>query len=160
MKPISSPPIYNVIFPKFNEFESSNQKNNYSVNGSSGYLLFKSLFNSLVKIKTLSMFSSPVFSQHRSEQHLDPAKVFSSLFSLSSSLNFFTGDSTYSDSDFEDLILHLVYKSSLLSSLSFSSSSSNIQSDSYMTSQKEFAVFHQLPLHVFSSSFSFYYTLH
>jgi hypothetical protein len=152
--------IYNMTFSEFNEFESLNQKNNYSASSSSGYLSFKSLFNFSVEIKTLLTFSSLVFSQHESEQYLDPAKVFSSLPPLSSSLNFFTGDSTYSDSDFEDFILHLVYGSPPLSSPSSSSPSSNIQSDSRTVSQEEFTTFHQLPLHVFSSSSFFYYTLH
>jgi hypothetical protein len=134
------------------------------VSGSSGYLsvnsLFNSSFNLLVEIKTLSTFSPSVFSLHKSEQHLNSAKVFSPLSSLSSSLNFPTVDFTCSDSDLEDLLFYLAYGSSSSSSPFPPSSSPNKQIDDLMTSQEEFVIFHQLPLHVFSSLFSFYYFLY
>jgi hypothetical protein len=110
---ISFSSIYNVTFSKFDEFESSNQKNNNFVSGS---------FNSLTDIKNSSMFSSSVFLQYRSEQYLDSTIVFSLLSFLSFKLTHFSiVDSSCSYSDFEDLILYLVYRSSPSSPL-FSSS--------------------------------------
>jgi hypothetical protein len=66
-KPISSPPTYSVTFPEFDENHSPNQKNNYFTSGSSSYMSFNSLVNSLSKLTNLNspstLFSS-VFSQY------------------------------------------------------------------------------------------------
>jgi hypothetical protein len=133
-EPISPSLIYNMTFSKFNEFKSLNQKNNYSVSSSSDYLSFNSLFNFPLEIKTLPTFSSSVYSQHKSEQHLDLANVFSLLPFLSFSFNSLIVDSTCLDSDLEDLILQLAYGSPLPSPPSLSSSFPNIQTNSHMAS--------------------------
>jgi hypothetical protein len=91
---ISLPLIYSVTFSEFNENNSLNQKNNYSMSSSSDYISFNSLFNPLVNSPSkltslnspLTLFSS-VLSQHGSEQHLDSATVFSPLSSLSLDLS-------------------------------------------------------------------------
>jgi hypothetical protein len=151
---MSPPPIYRVTFPKFNKNDSSNQKNNNSTSSLSSYVLFNSLFNSPLNINNLLMLFSSVFSYHRSEQHLYPANVFSLLSLLSSFFNSLKVDSTSSNTDFENLILHFTY--------GFATSSSsfpNTSTDS-PTFSKEFAAFYELSLYVFSSSFSHYYSLH
>jgi hypothetical protein len=119
---------------------------------------FNFLFNFLSKLISLnnpSILFSSVFSYHGSEQHLDPAIVFSPLSLLSSNLfNSPKIDSTYTDTEFEKLLLHFTYESS-----SESSFSPNTPTDS-LTTLEEFTAFYQLSLHVFSSFFSYYYSLH
>jgi hypothetical protein len=64
-KPLSSPPIYKVMFSKFNKIDLSNQKNNYSASGLSSYMSNNSLFNFLlilIEIKSSTMLSSLIFS--------------------------------------------------------------------------------------------------
>jgi hypothetical protein len=138
-----------MTFPKFNEIESSNQKNNCSTSGLSSYLLFNFPFNSPVNIKTLSTYSSLVFTQHGSKQHLDSENVFSLLSLLSSNLiHSLIVDSLYLDRDFENLILYLAYESPpSLPSFPPSFSPSNNNADSPTASQEEFKAFHQLSLH-------------
>jgi hypothetical protein len=107
----------------------------------------------LTSLNNSPTFISSVSLHHRFEQHLNSANIFSSLLLLSSSLsNFNTVDSTNSDTKFENLILHFMYRSNtsflIPSSLPFSS---NYITDSSM-SQEEFEAFSKLSLHVFSFS--------
>jgi hypothetical protein len=67
-KPISPPLIYNVTFLEFDEIDSLNQKNNYSMSDWSGYVSDNSLFNFpfnsllvLTDIKSDTMSFSLVF---------------------------------------------------------------------------------------------------
>jgi hypothetical protein len=144
-----------VTFPEFDENDSPNQKNNNFVSGSSSYVSINSLSN-LTNINNPPTLFSPVLSHHGLEQHLYPANVFPPLLSLSSSLsNSPKVDSTYSDTDFKDLILHFTYGSHSPSS----PPSPNNITDS-PTSQEEFKVFVELSLHVFSFFSSHYYSMH
>jgi hypothetical protein len=146
-----SPPIYNVTFPKFDENDSLNQKNNNSTSSSSGYV------SNLTNINSPPMLFSPVLSHHGLEQHLNPANVFPLLSPLSVILShLLIVDSPCTNTKFEKLLLHFVYRS-LTSSPS--PSSPNSPTDSSMSS-KEFAACYELSLHVFSSSSSHYYSLH
>jgi hypothetical protein len=152
-EPLSPPLMYSVTFPEFRENNSLNQKNNYSTSG------FMS-FNSPSKLTSLNssptLFSS-VFSHRESEQHLNSKNVFPPLSSLSPKLSHSPKvDSPYTNSKFENLLLHFTYRSSTSPP---SSPSSNQTTNNSMTS-KQFGVFHQLPVHVFSSSSFFYYSLH
>jgi hypothetical protein len=130
-KPLSPPPM------TFLEFEnnSTNQENNYSMNGfvsnqennfsTSGFVSNNSPFNSPAKLTSLkspvTLFSS-VSPHHKSELHLDSNIVFPPLFPLSTSFtHLLKVDSTGSDSEFEDLLLHFTYRS-LFSPLSPTSS--------------------------------------
>jgi hypothetical protein len=147
------------MFPEFDENNSLNWKNNYSVSGSSGYMSFNSLVNFLSKLTSLNsplMLFSSVFSHHRSEQHLDSATVFSLLLLLSSDLSHSSKiDSLCTESEFEDFLFHFVYRSS-----SFLFSFPNNTTSSSMASEEEFKAFYQLFLHVFSSPSSYFYALH
>jgi hypothetical protein len=147
-----------MMFSEFNENNSLNQKNNNSTSSSSGYISYNFLFNSLSKLTNLnssSMLFSSVFSHHRSKQHLDSAIVFSLLSPLSSSLsNFPKVDSIYTDTKFEKLLFHFVYRSFLESS-----SFPNTSIDSSMILE-EFVAFYELSFHVFSFLSSHYYSLH
>jgi hypothetical protein len=120
---------------------------------------FNSPVNSLSKLTSLNSSStlfSSVFLHHESEQHLDPATVFPLLSFLSSDLSHLPKvDSPYIESEFEDFLLHFAYRSS--SSPLFSP---NNTAGSSTVSKEEFEAFHQLSLHVFSSSFSYFYALH
>jgi hypothetical protein len=114
-----------------------------------------SLFNSPSNLNSSLMLLFSVLLQNRSEQHLNPATVFSLLSLLSlNSTHLLKVDSSYTDSDFKKLLFHFAYGSS-----SFSPFSPNNTTDSSTTS-KEFTAFYQLSLHVFSSPFSHYYSLH
>jgi hypothetical protein len=153
-EPIRSEPIfplsiYNVTFSKFNENDSSNQKNNNSP--------FNFPFNSSPNINSLSTLFSSVSLHHRFEQHLNSAIVFSLFLSLSFSFAYLhTVNSTNSaDLNFEKLFLYLAYRSFLNSS----PSSSNQHTDSLTSSQEEFQAFSELSLYVFFSFFSHYYSL-
>jgi hypothetical protein len=161
-----SPPLmYSVTFLEFDEKDSSNQKNNYSA---SSYMSFNSSFNSsnnfqskLTSLNSSPTLFSPVLSQHKSKQHLNSAIVFPLLSSLSLVLaHLLTVDSFYTDTKFSDLFHHLAYGSSTFppSTLSFFSFP-NKDTGSPITLQ-QFEAFHQLSVHVFSSPFSFYYSLH
>jgi hypothetical protein len=164
-KPLSPP---SVIVSKF-ENNSPNQENNYSTSGSSlkwknnysmsGFVSNNFLFNSLAKLTSLKSHStlfSSVSLHCESEQHLDSNNVFSPLFSLSTSFTHSqTVDSSGSDCDFEDLLLHFTYGSS---SSPPSPTSSNPTTNS-PTASKKFTKFHKQPIYVFSSPFSFYYSL-
>jgi hypothetical protein len=150
--------MYSVMFPEFNENDSPNQKNNYFV---SGYMSFNFPDNSSSKptsLNSLSMLSSSVLSPYKSEQHLDSTTVFPLLSSLSSVLSHPPKvDSSCTNSEFEKLLLHFAYRSSipLTSLLSFSNNTTNSP-----TVSKQFKAFHQLSVHIFSSPFSFFYSLH
>jgi hypothetical protein len=144
-----------VIFSKFKN-NSLNRENNYST---SGFMSNNFPFNSLTKLTSLKSpltLFSPVSPHHESEQHLDFNTVFSPLLSLSTSFSHpHKVDSPGSDSEFKDLLLHFVYgfPFSPLSPIS-----SNLTIDS-PTALKRFAEFHRQPIHIFSSSSSFYYFL-
>jgi hypothetical protein len=150
--------MYSVMFPKFDENNSLNQKNNYSV---SGYMSFNSPDNSLSKLtslNSLSMLFSSVLSLHESKQHLDSATVFLSLLFLSPVLSHLSKvDSSCTNSEFEELLLHFAYGSS--TSPTFSPSFPNNITDSPTVSE-QFEAFYQLPVYVFSFSSSFFYSLY
>jgi hypothetical protein len=147
--------MYSVTFPEFDENNSLKRKNNYST---SSYTSFNSLDNFLSKLTSLNslpMLFLSVLSQHESEQHLNSVIVFPSLFSLSPVLSHsLIVDSSCSESEFRDLFFHLVYGT--FTSPPFSP---NKDTGSPMIS-KQFEAFYQLSVHVFSSSSSFYYSLH
>jgi hypothetical protein len=122
---------------------------------------FNSLFNSSSNVTNLNSFItffSSVYSHHESKQHSNSVNVFSSPLSSNQS-NSLTVDFNLSDTDFKDLILHFAYESNTFSSISSPPPSPNQITDQ-STSQEEFKVFSRLSLHVFSSFFSFYYSLH
>jgi hypothetical protein len=160
-KPISPP--HKVIFPEFNELNLSNWNNNFSTLLNSHFILpfNPSLNSSNVKdIKALFLSFSPVFSTTEFEQHHQPYNVFSPLSSLSPHTHTVESPIVTPELDFKDLILYFTYSSSFPSLFPSSSPSlsTNTQSVVY-NSQKEFQNFHKLFVHVFSSSFSFYYSL-
>jgi hypothetical protein len=144
-----------MTFPEFDENNLPNQKNKNSASSLSGYVSFNSLFNSLLNLNSsLTLFSS-VFSQHGSEQYLDPITIFPPLLKLSFIVTHpLKVDFSYTDKDFEELLFYFVYRSS-----SFPPSFPNITTDSSMTS-KEFKAFYQLSFHVFSFLSSHYYSLY
>jgi hypothetical protein len=123
----------------------------------SGFVSNNSTNNSPTEgLKSTSTSFSSVFFKHESEQHLNSGIVFSPLPLFITHPLQIDPPPADPDIDFEDLILHLAYGSS--SSSSFSSfPSNNIIEDS--NSQQEFLEFHKLPVHVFFSSSSFYYSL-
>jgi hypothetical protein len=97
--------MYSVMFSKFDENASLNQKNNYSI---SSYMSFNSSDNSpskLTSLNTLPTLFSSVLLQHKSKQHLNSVTVFPFLFLLSPVLSHSpTVDSSYTESDFKDLL--------------------------------------------------------
>jgi hypothetical protein len=103
------------MFLKFDENDLLNWKNNNSTSDSSGYMSFNPLFNFPSKLTSLNsspMLFSSVFSQHKSEQHLNSAIVFSFLFLLSpNSTHLLIVDSLYTNSEFEKLLLYFAYRS-------------------------------------------------
>jgi hypothetical protein len=159
-EPISPPLIYNVTFFEFNEIDSLNQNNNCSASSWSGFMSNYSLFNFLsvlTKIKNATIPFSSVFLTQESDKHLNSLNVFS-LFSFFNSQNP-TVDSSISnkDLDFEELLFHFMYDSSF--PFSFLNSSLINNSTETTNSQEEFKTFAKLSVHVFSSSFSFFYAL-
>jgi hypothetical protein len=124
-------------------FVSNNSPNNY---------LTESLNSVLIP------FSS-VFFKCESEQHLNSGNIFPPLFLLLSTTfsHLFKVDSSpCNKSNFENLLLNFVYgSSSSPPALSFSNNNTNNP-----TASEKFEVFHQLPVHVFSSLSFFYYSLH
>jgi hypothetical protein len=158
-EPISPLPNYTVTFSKFNEINSSNQNNNFSMSSWSSFTSNNFLFNSplvLTEIKNIAMPFSPVFSATRFEQHLNPSNVFSPLFSFNSQPSSVDFLIINSDKKFENLLFHFAYRSSFLPFPSNTTTTFTVIS----TSQKEFKEFARLFLHVFSSSSSFYYSIH
>jgi hypothetical protein len=169
-KPIASKPLSPPLTTasKF-ENNSLNQKNNYSMSGSSlkwknnystsGFVSNNSPFNFLAKLTSLKDHPIPfssVFHHHESKQHLDSKNVFPSLFLLSKSFTHPpTEDSSSSDCELENLLLHLAYGSS---SPPLSPTSSNHTTNSSIFTER-FLDFHRQPIHVFSSLSSFYYAL-
>jgi hypothetical protein len=154
-EPLFPPPMYSVMFLEFNENDLPNWKNNYSMSSMSSSDNSPSKLTSLNSLPTL--FSS-VLSPHEFKQHLDSVTVFSLLFSLSPVLSHLLKvDSSCTNSEFEKLLLHFVYGSStFLTFLPFSPNNTTGSS----TTLEQFKTFHQLPIHVFSSFFSFFYSLH
>jgi hypothetical protein len=151
-KPLSLPSLSSLL--TINVFKKNNLvkwKNNCST---SGFVSNNSLDNYL----TESLNSTPtpfslVFFECESEQHLDSGNVFSPLFLLSTAFSHpLKVDSPLcNNSDFKDLLLNFAYGSSSSPPIS-----PNINTDS-PTVSKQFAAFHQLSVHIFSFSFSFYY---
>jgi hypothetical protein len=118
-KQLSPPsPTFLFIINVFEKNNSTKQKNNYSVNS---FVSNNSLDNYLTESlnSTPTPFSS-VFFKHESEQHLDSEIVFSPLPLLISTTSSHPlkvdSSTTDTDLDFEDLIFHLAYGSSLSSS--------------------------------------------
>jgi hypothetical protein len=155
-EPLSPPLMYSVTFLEFEENNSLNWKNNYFA---SDYMSFNSSDNSLSKLTSLNslpMLFSSVLSHCESEQHLDSNTVFSSLPPLSPNLSYlFKVDSSYTNSEFEDFLLHFTYESFTSSFFS----PPNNTADSPMILE-QFVAFYQLSIHVFSSLSFFYYSLH
>jgi hypothetical protein len=151
-EPLSFPPPVTAFEFKNN---SLNWENNYSM---SSYVLNNSLFNSLAKLTSLKSHPMLFFSvspHSESEHHLDSNYVFPLLSPLSTNYTHPpTVDSPGLDHEFEELLLHFVYRSSSTPS---SPTSSNPFTDSH-TALKRFTEFHKQPIHVFSSLSSFYYS--
>jgi hypothetical protein len=110
-EPLSSSLNYKVIFPKFNEKDSLNQKNNYSANSSSGYVLNNSLFNSLDKINSTTAVFSLVFLPQGSKQHLNSLNIFSLLPLFHTQSPIVDSPTTDHNRDFENLLFHFTYRS-------------------------------------------------
>jgi hypothetical protein len=149
-KPLSFPSLLPIN--AFKQNNSMNWKNNCFT---SGFVSNNSPDNYPTEsLKNIPTPSSSIFFKRKSEQHLNSGNVFPPLSHLSTA--FFhplkVDSSSYSNSDFKDL-LNFAYGSS-----SSPPTSPNTNTDS-STALEQFAVLHQLSIHVFSSSF-FYYSLH
>jgi hypothetical protein len=142
------------MFLEFDENDSLNWKNNNSASSLSGYVSFNSLFNYPSNINSFPTLFSLVFLHYRFKQHLNSANVFPPLSLLSfNSSHAPIVDFPYTDTEFEELLLNFTYGASSSPPLT-----PNISTDSSIFS-KEFAAFHELSLHVFSSLSSHYYFL-
>jgi hypothetical protein len=168
-KPVSTEPIspsHKVVFPEFDELNSSNWNNNFSASLNSYFIPPFNLslnFPNMKDLKALSLSFSPVVSTIGFKQQHQSFNVFSLLFPLSPHTHTVDSPTATPELDFKNLILHLVYGSSSPSTSPSPSSSSPTPSTNTLlvgcNSQKEFQNFHKLLVQVFSSPSSFYYSL-